>query len=173
MAAACAGSSATSSVPPFPSGLWTLYFHDPEDTSYLMSSYSVIAVIDSWEKLWDTFETIGEDHFLSGMYFLMKDPFVQLWEDSKNKKGGVYQIKVTLEKAREGFETYCAAAILGLIGTDTKNIIKGVSISSKQKHNIIKVWNSEAVKYNKGTDIKVLSSITGDIIYQPFIQKKW
>lgn len=163
----------SSSVVEFPEGLWTLYFHDPADTSYLTSSYNVIAVIDSWEKLWDTFETIDNEYLLSGMYFLMKDPFVPVWEDARNKKGGVYQIKVTTDKAREGFETYCAAAILGLISTDTKNIIKGISISSKQKHNIIKVWNSEALKYNKGSDIKILSSITGEIIYQPFIQKKW
>jgi hypothetical protein len=166
---AAAGSTAVL----FPAGLWTLYFHDPDETSYSKSSYSVIAVIDSWEKLWDTFETIDDEYLLSGMYFLMKEPYIPVWEDSKNIKGGVYQIKVTTDKAREGFETYCAAAILGLISTDKKNLIKGVSISSKQRHNIIKIWNNDASTYDKSSDIKVLSQISGDIIYQSNTRKKF
>ena len=31
-----------------------------------------------------------------------------------------------------------------MISTDKKNQIKGVSISSKQRHNIIKIWNNDA-----------------------------
>lgn len=168
-----AGAATASTTVPFPEGYWTLYFHAPEDRSYTLKSYNVIAVIDSWEKLWSTFQLISDTHLLSGMFFLMKGTIPPLWEHSANQMGGTYQIKVVTENSRETYETYCAAAILNFIATNADNTIKGVSISSKKGHNIIKLWNHSSAKYNKPSDIQLLSAITGEVIYIPFVKKDW
>jgi hypothetical protein len=171
-------------VAPFPSNLkgeplrWVLYFHDPKEESWLAGSYAVIAIIDSWEKLWSTFHSITNDHLLTGMYFLMKEGNPPQWEHALNKKGGTYQIKVNTNHAREAYETYCAAAIMQIITKDSANVIKGVSMSfkkghSQEAHNIIKMWNNDATKYSKKDDIHVMSTMSGDILYMPAVNKRW
>jgi hypothetical protein len=172
------GGAGTGDVAPFPPGLWTLYFHDPTLDVWTSDSYDVITVIDSWTSLWGTLKMISDDHLLTGMYFLMKDPTPPQWEHSMNSKGGTYQIKVATDHARETFEVYCAAAIMKAIAVDDKNIIKGVSISSKKgqhnmMHNIIKLWNNDAKTFNKDSDVNILSHITGEIIYFPSAKKRW
>ena len=162
-------------IPAFPAGSWTLYFHDPEDSSWTTSSYKVLAVIRSWEDLWCTFKTIDNDHFHTGMYFFMKDPFTPLWEASSNIKGGSYQIKVFETESRETYERYCAAAILQIVATNPANLIKGVSISLKKKHHIIKLWNDNAKMFNKESDIALLGdkTSTSDIIYIQNLKKQF
>ena len=167
------GGAGTEDAAPFPSGLWTLYFHDPSNESWTSDSYNVITVIDSWISLWGTLKMISDEHLLTGMYFLMKDPCPPQWEHSMNSRGGTYQIKVITDHARDTFEVYCAAAIMKAIAADDKNIIKGVSISSKKGHNIIKLWNNDAKTFNKDSDVNILSHITGEILYLPFVKKRW
>jgi hypothetical protein len=170
-----AGASVSTILPPFPAGSWTLYFHDPEDSSWTSSSYKVLAVVKSWTDLWSTMKTLDDDHFHTGMYFFMKDPYPPLWEAASNNRGGSYQIKVFETESRETYERYCAAAILRQISINPENLIKGVCISLKKRHHIIKLWNDNARTFNKPIDIHLLGdkTVPSDIVYVPHIDKRF
>lgn len=165
-------SSASSS---FPSGSWTLYFHDPEDTNWTPASYKKIGSFDDFAQMWGTFGKISAEHFLSGMYFLMRDPFPPMWEHRSNIHGGTYCIKVPEAVARETYERYAAASILDLATVDAKNTIVGVSISPKKGFHILKIWNSNCKGYNSPSGIHLLGegAKASDVLYRPHTDQKF
>jgi hypothetical protein len=67
------------------------------------------------------------------------------------------------------------AAMVGSLSLSPDNRINGISISPKRGFNIIKVWNTDAQKFNSPSNLNsnICTSIReGDIIYTPFVQKK-
>ena len=158
----------------FPSGSWTLYFHDPEDTKWTPDSYKRIGSFSDFAGMWGTLNKIEAERFLSGMFFLMKDPFLPLWEHRSNIHGGSYCIKVPEAHALETFQRYAAAAILGLVSKEEKNNIVGVTISPKKGFHILKVWNITSKLFNKPTDIVIYgeSMKPADVLYRPHVDQK-
>lgn len=167
--------SALSSSTVFPSGAWTLYFHAPDDTNWTPTSYYKIASLSSFEELWGTLSAIDTGHFLTGMYFLMRDPFPPMWEHRSNIHGGTYCIKVPESIAQETFQRYAAASILDAATSDTANTIVGVSISPKKGFHILKVWNNNCKLYHAPTEISVLGDGLRhtDILYRPHVDQKF
>ena len=158
----------------FPFGAWTLYFHDPEDTTWTPDSFKVIGSFQNFPDLWATLKRIGEAKLLAGMFFMMRDPYPPLWENRANIRGGSYCIKVPERTASETFVRYVAAGILNLIQTNPSNQIAGVSISPKKGFHILKIWNTEAKAFHKTNDIQILGDgmILSDIIYRPHVDQK-
>jgi hypothetical protein len=158
----------------FPSGSWTLYFHDPEDSSWTADSYKSIGSFKTFPELWSTIARIGEAKLLTGMYFLMRDPYPPLWENRVNIRGGSYCIKVPEKSTAETFSRYMAAGILSMVSTDQANQIIGVSISPKKGFHILKLWNVESKKYHKPTEINIYGDgmIPSDVIYRPHVDQK-
>ena len=153
---------------------WTLYFHVPEDTSWSPDSFKVIGTFSDFPDLWATLARIEDPKFLSGMFFVMRNPYPPLWENRVNIRGGSYSIKVPEKSARETFERYVAAGILNIIGKDAANDIVGVSISPKKGFHILKIWNLDAKTYHRPTEINVYGDgmIVSDIIYKPHLDQK-
>ncbi len=168
MAVASASSS-------FPSGSWTLYFHDPEDTTWVPSSYKKIGTFVDFNGLWGTCKAIDAEHFLSGMYFLMRDPYPPMWEHRSNIHGGTYCIKVPEAVAQETFQRYAAASILDMATSDARNTIVGISISPKKGFHILKVWNSNCKAYHEPSEIALLGegAKLSDVLYRPHTDQKF
>lgn len=158
----------------FPSGPWTLYFHDPEDSSWTTDSYKVVGTFCTFPDLWATLNRIGTAKLLAGMFFMMRDPYPPLWENRANINGGSYCIKVPEKTAAETFQRYVAAGILNLVQQNPSNQIVGVSISPKKGFHILKIWNSDYKHYHKATEIVILGDgmIQSDIIYRPHVDQK-
>jgi hypothetical protein len=108
------------------------------------------------------------------MFFLMKDPYLPLWEHRTNIHGGSYCIKVPEANAIETFQRYAAAAILEVVSTDSKNTIIGVTISPKKGFHILKLWNLSSKIYNKPTEVQCYGEgMKGaDILYRPHVDQK-
>jgi hypothetical protein len=153
---------------------WTLYFHDPEDSSWTPDSYKRLGSFTTFPDLWATLARIGEPRFLGGMFFLMRDPYPPLWENRANIRGGSYSIKVPEKAAYETFVRYMSAGILGLVGKDATNQIVGISISPKKGFHILKIWNVDSKAHHRPTDINIYGDgmITSDIIYKPHLDQK-
>jgi hypothetical protein len=164
---ASSGSSASASA-------WTLYFHDPEDTDWTQASYKVIGSFTNFTDLWATFARISETKFLTGMFFMMRDPYPPLWENRVNIRGGSYSIKVPEKSAYETYCRYVAAGIMQMIGKDKANNIMGVSISPKKGFHILKLWNVDARSFNATADVAIYGDgmILSDIIYRPHVDQK-
>lgn len=167
-------SAAASSIVSFPSGSWTLYFHDPEDTKWSPESYIRIGTFSDFQSLWSTLKHISSERFLAGMYFLMRDPYLPLYEHRSNIHGGTYCIKIPEAAASETFQRYAAAAILKIVTREEKNAIVGVSISPKKGFHILKLWNLTCRLYNKPSDIQIYGDgmKLPDILYRPHTDQK-
>jgi hypothetical protein len=166
--------ASTAAIQAFPSGSWTLYFHDPADTTWSPDSYKKLGSFSDFTGLWAALKTIGDDRFRAGMYFLMKDPFLPLWEHRSNIHGGSYCIKVPESISVETFQRYAAASILEMTAVDSKNTIVGVTISPKKGFHILKIWNSSCKTYNKTSDLAIVGEgmKLSDVIYRPHVDQK-
>ena len=171
---AAASSTISIAAGDFPSGSWTLHFHDPADTNWTPGSYKKIGTFTRFSDLWATFDRIGAERFNAGMFFLMRDPYVPLWEHRSNKRGGSYCIKIPEAYAQETFQRYVASSILELTSKIAENAIVGVSISPKKGFHILKLWNLSCTAYNKPTDVHIYGDCMklADIIYRPHVEQK-
>jgi hypothetical protein len=168
-------SSSTTAVEAFPSGAWTLYFHAPDDTTWTPASYIKLGTFTNFRALWGVLQRIGPAHFLTGMFFLMRDPFPPMWEHRSNINGGTYCVKVPEATAHETFQRYAAASILDLATSDPRNTIVGISISPKKGFHILKVWNNNCKTWNKPTELVILADGLrhADILYRPHVEQKF
>jgi hypothetical protein len=158
----------------FPTGSWTLYFHSPEETKWTLNTFISLGSMKNWNDFWSIVDTLKPISFSEGMFFMMRDPFPPLWESHHNIRGGCYSFRCHKKDSPDIYVNHIIAAMLGVLSEHKDNIINGISISPKRGFNIIKVWNTDATKYNGVVDINTnISSVReGDIIYTPFIQKK-
>lgn len=158
----------------FLSGSWTLYFHDPEDSSWSPDSYKKIGTFSSFSAFWGTLAKIESERFLSGMFFLMKGSALPLWEHRSNIHGGSYCIKIPEAGAYELFQRYAAAAILELVSSTPANTIVGVTISPKKGFHILKLWNMSSKTFHMPTDIHLYGEgiKASDVLYRPHVDQK-
>lgn len=170
-----ASKASVSDVAAFPSGAWTLYFHAPDDSSWTPGSYVKLGTFKSFMTLWGALNRIDVEHFLTGMYFLMRDPLPPMWEHRDNIKGGTYCIKVPESVAHDTFQRYAAASILDAATTDSRNTIVGVSISPKKGFHILKIWNNNCKSYHVPTELRLLGEglRTTDVLYRPHVDQKF
>lgn len=165
--------------PHIPSGSWTLWFHNPEDSKWTLSSFTKVATFSTWHDFWQIADGLlnskkdSTDAFGEGMFFLMRDNIPPLWENSANIRGGGYSFRVQRREASDLYLVYCIAAMLEEVMNTPLNKVNGVSISPKKNFNIIKIWNTNAETFNKITDIKTIVKDlkVDDFMYTPFHQK--
>ena len=156
-----ASASASSSTPSIsehkiPTGPWTVYFHEPEDTSWTSESYKKLQTIQSWESLGSLFRELGPHKINNGLLRIMRSDSSPLWEDKANIRGGSYCLKVTRRNSIEVFYRYVAAAALGICSVNPGNEIVGVTISPKKGFCIIKIWNINSRNFHSPHEIKIL-----------------
>jgi len=158
-----------------PTGPWTLYFHSPEETKWTLNTFISLGSMKTWRDFWTILETLKVETLSEGMFFMMRDPSPPLWESHHNIRGGCYSFRCQKKDAPEICINYIIACMLGGISDNIDNRINGISISPKRGFNIIKIWNTDAQKFNKPANINttISSSICeSDIMYTPFVQKK-
>jgi hypothetical protein len=158
-----------------PTGSWTLYFHSPEETKWTLNTFISLGSMKNWREFWSVIDTLKEASLSDGMFFMMRDPSPPLWESHQNIRGGCYSFRCQKKDASEIYLNYIIAAMIDSLAGHPENRINGISISPKRGFNIIKVWNTDAQKFNSPSNLNtnVSSAIReGDIMYTPFVQKK-
>ena len=76
------------------SDTWILWFHDPYDTEWDLSSYKKIYEIDSIEVFWNIYNYIDKNLIVDGMFFVMKKGIDPMWEHKENSDGGCWSYRV-------------------------------------------------------------------------------
>lgn len=163
-----------------PTGSWSLYYHNPADTKWTPETYQKVATVDTWEHFFTVMNNLEELSMQYGMLFWMKGAIPPLYENYTNIRGGCYSIRINRQKSAHYFMVYTIGCMLGPIVENSENIIHGISVSPKrvqdknQTFNVIKVWNKDCTKFNKGSELVLLDSIQthSEIIYTPHVQKK-
>jgi hypothetical protein len=126
-----------------PTGAWSLWYHSPKETKWTTATYIHIATIRTWEEFWTLVDLIGDDTFLNGFFFFMKDPTPPRWENKANIRGGTYSMRLSRKDAFDNFIKYTVSAMVDMASHNPANKINGVTISPKRGFNIINIWNED------------------------------
>ena len=127
--------------------LW--YHHDPH--KWTVSSFTKLCTISTVAEYWSMIDGLKADAaLLSEHIYIMRDGVSPLWEDSRNREGGCWSVKVDLKDAFTVF----AKIVAGVVGENSmydkenNNLsghITGVSFCAKNSFNvIIQIWNDSS-----------------------------
>src|SRR3989344_3489690 len=125
---------------------YTLYYHNPNENSWELSSYNEIISFNTLEEFWIINKFVSKDMVDNGMFFLMIDGILPIWEDVNNINGGNMSWKLDKKYAYKYWLDSIIYFITDNLLDDKNNInINGISISPKKNSNIIKIWTKQDV----------------------------
>jgi hypothetical protein len=124
---------------------FNFYYHAPENNDYSLESYIEILSFNSLEEFWVLDRFIRRDMIENGMFFIMADPILPIWEDEHNNRGGCISWKVDRKNSYKFWVDAVGHFITRNLGRISDKV-NGVSISPKKNSNIIKLWLSEEVE---------------------------
>ena len=126
---------------------WVLWYHDIKNTEWTLDSYIKVAEFNTIEDFWKLYTYINNKPQLitNGMFFLMRENILPIWEDNSNINGGYWSFKISIHSITHAWNEISMALIGENILKNRENMytINGISISPKKNFCIIKIWNSE------------------------------
>ena len=137
--------------------LWSFYFHDPYNIDWKISSFKLICQInnvDDYIKLYMYYKNI----IPKGMFFIMREDILPIWEDESNKSGGCFSYKIFKENVDDKFFEITSRLLGETLGknNNVSNNVNGISICPKKNYFIIRIWikdNKYAIKENYNFDV--------------------
>ena len=123
---------------------FTIWFHKLYDRNWDLSSFLKVGNLSDVPSFWGFYNNLPD--VFSGMYFLMREDIVPLWENESNIAGGYISFKIDNKDLQDAWLEIMMSYIGGYITNSTENLsyINGISISPKKFYGIIKLWiNSE------------------------------
>ena len=143
----------------FDSG-YVLWYHSIVEKSWSKESYINLCedipgkVIKNAIQLWGIFNIL-DDNFTAGMFFIMKEGILPLWEDPGNINGGFWSFKVPKRNSNDVWKKLTAGLVGNSLTVNSKNMssITGISISPKISNCVMKIWNNTI----KVTDINIFT----------------
>jgi len=145
---------------------WCLWFHELFNNDWSIESYKKLYTFDNIAEFWILYNNIKSLN--NGMYFLMKNDILPIYEDINNINGGYWSIKIPNDESLKIWTDLSIELIRGNL--DKKNIVSGLTISYKKKFYIIKIWIKDK-KHNNFSNL-YLSYINikkKEILYNNFL----
>ena len=118
---------------------WTIWSHGLSDNNWNNDSYKKIVDINNLLDLKLVSDTLNNDILLDSMIFLMKDTIFPTWEDPLNQNGCTASYRI----ADSNLLNILMIELITLNlfkNTNDCDKINGLSISSKKKFYILKIW---------------------------------
>lgn len=139
---------------------WVIWFHNPTDNNWELSSYMNLGEIDSIESFWDIYLRLSQNVIQEGMFFLMKKGIKPLWENEENINGGCWSYKVS---KKDAYTSWIELSINTCCETLIQDFSKlnGISISPKKLFCILKIWNNDS-SYSNKNNISTISNLNKD-----------
>jgi len=143
--------------------IWSFYFHDPYNIDWNIDSFrflQTISSIDDFIHLFVCYKSV----ISRGMFFIMREHILPLWEDESNKSGGCFSYKIYRQNLEDKFFEITSLLLgenLGINNEISKNI-NGISICPKKNYYIIRIWikdNKYAIKENYNIEIPRFTTI--------------
>lgn len=151
---------------------WTLYFHDPDNNEWNDKSYQIlhtVSTVQDWVAVDKSFQKMWQD----GMFFLMREHILPMWEDPHNASGGCFSFKVNKPEAGEYWFQLGAKALGEVLAkrNDMMDSICGVSISPKRHFCILRVWISND-KHQSPNDFHLETPHYSQVLFKPHMEQK-
>jgi hypothetical protein len=159
---------------PIPTGPWVLYHHSMSENKWTLSTFQNVATMSTWREFWAVMEALRSSTLTESMFFLMRKGIDPLYENFQNIRGGSYSLRINKDQAGECFIAYAIAMMLGEATTEKANVINGMSISPKRGFCILKVWNTDCIKYKDPAELTIHweGLHPAEILYTPHVEKK-
>jgi hypothetical protein len=122
---------------------WILWFHKVNDNNWSIESYSKVLELNTYYDILFLLKEL--ENITAGMFFLMKENIIPIFEDKHNINGGYWSIRITKKDAYDYWEKilYYLCVDNLTINEEYEKKINGVSISPKINNCIFKIWNSD------------------------------
>ena len=137
---------------------WTLWFHRFDDNKWDLESYTKLNTFNTIQEFSVILHLIKAKHIQNGMFFLMRDEILPMWESEDNKDGGCFSLKVFKQDIPNAWKILTTRLVNEslLKDLDKYSLVNGISISPKKTYSIIKLWfNGEEIN-----DLEQLNSNT-------------
>jgi hypothetical protein len=125
-------------------GVWTFYFHDPDDNNWTLESYKRLGDVSSVEEMWTVLKATTK-YSQTGMFFVMREHVFPCWDDANNIDGGCLSIKVPIDAVPSTWEYLVKRTLGETLVVDPKKweSLNGISVSPKRGFCIFKLWMSD------------------------------
>ncbi len=143
---------------------WTVWYHHSLN-DWSVNGYRKIFNVNNIKNFWDFHNNINCIGGINNLhFFLMRKDITPIYEDTKNRNGGVWSMLVPVFKAQEVWEEI-AAAMCGEYLVKDMSMITGLSINLKNNVSVIKIWNNDRTK-NDASILPEFLKQYGNIIYR-------
>lgn len=152
--------------------LWALWYHNPNDSNWDLSSYHKVIELRTINDFWDMFTLLKTSHFQNGMFFIMRNEIKPMWEDLHNVDGGCWSFRVNKKEVPKTWLELVMLSVGETLMKESKysKTINGISISPKRSFSIIKIWNNN-VKINEAELLNPVDGLNmNEIIYKPHVE---
>ena len=129
---------------------YTIWYHNPNNCNWTEDSYHQLLSFNTMKEFWVLDNVLDKGLIENGMFFIMKEDIVPIWENEKNEEGGYLSWKINRDEIYKNWIDLIGHILVGKLfkngeERDLNAIINGCSISPKKKFNILKVWLSEPI----------------------------
>jgi hypothetical protein len=125
---------------------WTIWSRLPSNTVWTgtVSDYIQIATVDTVEDVVGVLAAIPNDVLENTLWYTMRSHIMPLYEDPQNTNGGFFSYKVNCKDVRNvwNYLNYCLVCGQLMKDPAIMRTVTGLSISSKKKFCIVKIWMS-------------------------------
>ena len=130
---------------------WVLWFHSINNKKWDIKSYNNILEINDLLSLKSIFNVLIANHYQNGMFFIMRNNILPMWEYPDNRDGYCLSYKIPASELKENCDNIIKITLTEEIFMNKDDHIKlnGISISPKKEFNIIKLWFRENIDYKK------------------------
>ena len=122
---------------------WNLFYHLPQNKSWVLSSYiTICGNIHELDELIAINVAVSDHIIRNCMLFLMRTGIQPVWEDVKNRSGGCFSYKVVNDSVPEVWRTLVYLLCGNTLMTNAENmkLVNGITVSPKKQFSIIKIW---------------------------------
>ena len=148
---------------------WDLWYHSIKDNNWDIKSYQKIYHINNlfdYKYIEDIFQ---KNHYYNGMFFLMKNNILPIWEDPKNRLGGYISFKIYSNNLVDFWNHLVKKCISeNIFNNNNNHLLNGISISPKKEFNIIKLWINEDIK-NYKDHLNIKKEYINNSLYKKFL----
>ncbi|XP_076650072.1 eukaryotic translation initiation factor 4E type 3 [Halictus rubicundus] len=126
-----------------------------------------IYTVNTVQSFWAVFNNIPNASSMQVRYsyHLMRDERYPLWEEPINQHGGTWRIKCHKSDTEEIWKEMVLAAIgeqfAECVAEDDE--VCGITVSIRDKEDIIQIWNTNAASASKATVIKKVRSLLPNV----------
>ena len=140
---------------------WTLWFHRFDDNKWDLESYTKLNTFNTIQEFSILLHLLKPKHIQHGMFFLMREEILPMWESEDNKDGGCFSLKVFKQDIPNAWKILTTKLVNEslLKDLDKYSLVNGISISPKKTYSIIKLWF-------KGEEINDLEQLNSNTILE-------